>query len=230
VRLSHKADATAANGMATLKRSDMRLIDSALGMGVGYVLSFSDRTFAEFFDDEFKIDIDHQRYKTRGTSKAHRLRSLVDQEDEYLVTRVLRRLWQEREEIQIFREAPEHETLKIKFFELIAIIEGGGAVPRTDVIERFTRDETLEELVSSIVRDISANKPVAALDRLHTYCMKKFGYLLLDSHGVGWTPDEPLHSRVGKCVKALEQNHPLTDMSKQIIKNAIGVFEKFNFV
>jgi hypothetical protein len=117
--------------MATLKRSDMRLIDSALGMGVGYVLSFSDRTFAEFFDDEFKIDIDHQRYKTRGTSKAHRLRSLVDQEDEYLVTRVLRRLWQEREEIQIFREAPEHETLKIKFFELIAIIEGGGAVPRT---------------------------------------------------------------------------------------------------
>ncbi|MBR0948632.1 abortive infection family protein, partial [Bradyrhizobium liaoningense] len=39
-----------------------------------------------------------------------------------------------------------------------------------------------------------------------------------------------LHSRVGKYVKALDQGHQLTDMSKQIIKNAIGVFEKFNFV
>jgi hypothetical protein len=48
----------------------MRLIDSALGMGSGYVLNFSDRTFAEFFDDEFRIDIDQQRYKTQGTSKA----------------------------------------------------------------------------------------------------------------------------------------------------------------
>jgi hypothetical protein len=31
-------------------------------------------------------------------------------------------------------------------------------------------------------------------------------------------------------VKALEQQHALTDMTKQIVKNAIGVFEKFNYV
>ncbi|MCP1749007.1 hypothetical protein ACVI1J_010566 [Bradyrhizobium diazoefficiens] len=50
--------------------------------------------------------------------------------------------------------------------------------------------------MSSIERDISANKPAAALDRLHTYCMKKFGHLL-DSHDVGWSTDEPLHSYGG---------------------------------
>ena len=90
--------------MASLKRSDMRTIDTALAMGSGYVLNFSDRTFAEFFEDEFRISIDDERYKTRGTSKANRLRCFIDQEDEYLVARVLRRLWQERETIPMFRD------------------------------------------------------------------------------------------------------------------------------
>jgi hypothetical protein len=42
-----------------------------------------------------------------------------------------------------------------------------------DAIDKFAGDETLEELVAAIDRDIAANKPAAALDRLHTYCMKK---------------------------------------------------------
>ncbi|MGA8614118.1 MAG: abortive infection family protein, partial [Xanthobacteraceae bacterium] len=47
---------------------------------------------------------------------------------------------------------------------------------------------------------------------------------------VGWTRDEPLQSRAGKYVKALEQSYPLRDLTRQIIKNAIGVFDKFNHV
>ena len=65
--------------MAMLKRSGMRIIDDALAMGGGYVLSFSDRTYSEFFDDEFRIDIDDSRYRARGTSKVNRLRSGVCQ-------------------------------------------------------------------------------------------------------------------------------------------------------
>jgi len=215
--------------MAMLKRSDMRIIDEALGMGSGYVLNFSDRTFSEFFDDEFRINIDDSRYRARGTSKANRLRSFIDQEDYYLVAKVLRRLWQERESLPQFSTTDDHERVKASFSELLSRIEGGGAIPRTDAIDRFTRDETLEELVSSIERDIAANKPAAALDRLHTYTMKKFGHLL-DGHSIIWSRDEPLHSRVGKYVRVLEQSHQLTDMTKQIIKNSIGIFEKFNFV
>ena len=30
------------------------------GQGAGYVLDFSDRTFALYFDDKFGIDIDHE--------------------------------------------------------------------------------------------------------------------------------------------------------------------------
>lgn len=215
--------------MATLKSSDKRVIDDALAMGSGYVLNFTDRTFAAFFKDEFRIDIDDQRYRARGTSKANRLRSFIEQEDEYMVVRVLGRLWQERDSLPNYSTADDHERVKTSFFELLSRIEKGGNIPTTDAIDRFSRDETLEELVSSIERDISANKPAAALDRLHTYTMKKFGNLL-DGHGLVWTRDDPLHSRVGKYVKVLEQNHQTTEMTKQIIKNSIGTFEKFNFV
>ena len=102
-------------------------------------------------------------------------------------------------------------------------------LPRTDAIDRFVRDQTLDELVTSIERDIGANRPAAALDRLHTYCMKKFGHLL-DVRRIPWDRAEPLHSRVGKYVKVLSQSRGLRDVTIQIIKNAIGVFDKFNHV
>ena len=105
-------------------------------------------------------------------------------------------------------------------------IEAGGAVPRTDAIDRFKNDETLEELIAAIERDIGANRSVAALDRLHTYCMKKFGHLL-DVRGVTWQRSESLHSRVGKYVKALSEERQLRDITGQIAKNAIGTFERF---
>jgi hypothetical protein len=215
--------------MVALKHSETRIVDDALAMGNGYVLDFSDRTFAEFFDDEFEITIYQPRYAFNGQSKAKHLRAFVATEDEHAVLRVLRRLWERRESLPHFVEAENHEAIKKRFFDLLTKIEGGAAVPRTDAIDRFTRDETLEELVAAIERDIAANKPGPALDRLHTYCMKKFGHLL-DSHGVPWSRDEPLHSRVGKYAKTLETLYPLREISRQIMKNAIGVFDKFNHV
>lgn len=100
-----------------------------------------------------------------------------------------------------------------RLFELIVKLETGDGGVRTDTIERFATDETLDELVGAIERDIAANKPVAALDRLHTYCMKKFGHLL-DQHGVPWERSEPLHSRVGKYAKVID--------SKAILATSLG--------
>ena len=36
---------------------DMRIIDTVFGMEGGYVLDFSNRTFAEFFHEELNVDI-----------------------------------------------------------------------------------------------------------------------------------------------------------------------------
>ncbi|WP_281932614.1 hypothetical protein [Methylocystis iwaonis] len=199
----------------------MRILDDALAMGSGYVLNFSDRTFAEFFDDEFGITIYCEKYSFNGRSKAKHMRAFVATEDEYTVARVLRRVWEHRESITLYSQTSNHEAIKRRFFDLLARIESAASAPSTDAIDRFVRDETLEELVASIQRDIAANKPAPALDRLHTYCMKKFGHLL-DVHGITWERQEPLHSRAGKYAKALEATYPLHDASRQIIKRVLS--------
>jgi hypothetical protein len=57
-------------GVSTL---ELRVMDQVLLMESGYVLDFTDRTFAEFFRD-YGVDIDHPRYRMEGSSKAKRLR------------------------------------------------------------------------------------------------------------------------------------------------------------
>lgn len=56
--------------MSDLTGSERRKLEKLLGMGGGYVLNFSDRTFGDFFD-EYRVEIDSERYKVRGTSKAN---------------------------------------------------------------------------------------------------------------------------------------------------------------
>jgi hypothetical protein len=213
--------------MIDLKHSDIRIIDDAFQADPGYVLNFSDRTFREYFEDEFKIDIDDRKYQSNGTSKMNRLRAFCRVEPPATVSRVLRSLWQYREATR--SPGPRDGEIGVNFFDLLSRIEGGGTIARTDAIERFAVDQTLDELVAAIERDIIADRPAAALDRLHTYCAKKFGHLL-DRRGVTWDRTEPLHSRVGKYVKALKQERELREMTEQIIKNSIGVFDKFNHV
>ena len=83
--------------MVDLKHSDMRIIDEAFQGEPGYALNFSDRTFTEYFDDEFGIEIDRKEYRGAGTSKMNRLRTFFRVSDPALVSRVMRSLCEYRE-------------------------------------------------------------------------------------------------------------------------------------
>ena len=60
--------------MSDLTAFEGRKLEKLLGMGSGYVLNFSDRTYSEFFID-YRIDIDAAQYRTGGDSKAKRMRT-----------------------------------------------------------------------------------------------------------------------------------------------------------
>lgn len=64
--------------------------------GHGYVLHFSDATFASFFQSEFRVDIDQDRFKSIGTSKGKRLRSFLMQAKDGTALRALEALWRHR--------------------------------------------------------------------------------------------------------------------------------------
>ena len=215
--------------MAKLTPRDFRILDEVFGMEQGYVLNFSDRTMSQFFDYELSVDIDSEKYRRFGTSKAKRLRCFLATENSSTVAKTLRTLWDYRESIrEPFDASDEKEKqLRNRFFQLLNSVDGSNEVARTDAIDKFTENETLQELVSAIERDIQANKPETALDRLHTYCMKRFSHLL-EQHKLAFEKDEPLQSRAGKYVKAIEAESKVRDISLKIMKSSISVFDSFN--
>jgi hypothetical protein len=77
--------------MARLNTLDKQDLERAFEMQEGYVLNFSDKTFGEFFKD-FDIDIHSEKYCNNGTSKAKKLRSFWEQEDDFLVAQVFEQL------------------------------------------------------------------------------------------------------------------------------------------
>ena len=216
--------------MVALKRSEISLIEDfvAWPRGLGYVLDYSDRTFAEFFEDEFQVKIYVPDYQDRGTSKRHHLISFCLKEPASIVARVLRTLADERQLAAANHVSPQ-DGLQDPFEALVAAIETRADQPRTDALYRYEQGRTLDELVEDLQRTLESNKPEAALDHLHTYCMKKFAYLL-SLRGIDCTDKEALHARFGKYRRCLLDETDLQEISDLAMKSAISVLEKFNDV
>lgn len=75
--------------MSSLKAIEKRVFEDLFGMASGYVLDFSNNTFAEFFREAVNIDICAPKYALNGDSKAKRLRAFWETEPDGLVGKVL---------------------------------------------------------------------------------------------------------------------------------------------
>ncbi len=219
--------------MADLKRSDIKAIESAMAFprGFGYVLDFSDRTFDEYFQDEFGIEIYAEKFSTLGSSKRNRLLSYLHQADNSSALRLLRSLWDLREGLLSEHEGALDLEGAVKdgeaFRKVIERLQGEPDSILTDGIKKFAPDRTLEELVADIERSLAANKPEVAIDHLHTYCMKRFSHLLR-IRGIECGDDEPLHSRFGKYRKQLMSERQLHEFTDRALKSSISILESFN--
>ena len=63
--------------------------EDLFGMSSGYVLEFTNNSFAAFFRDTVRIDIYSDRYSVNGPSKANRLRSFWNSEPDLIVGKAL---------------------------------------------------------------------------------------------------------------------------------------------
>jgi len=117
--------------MANIRPVDMRLIEDAFGMSSGYVLDFSNRTFEHFFRAELNVDIYHERYAIRGTSKANRLRVFLEAAPDITAGKALRALWEYRDATGHAPSAKDKKDEENeRFYRLAHSLDRQGGPPR----------------------------------------------------------------------------------------------------
>ena len=213
--------------MSDLTAIEKRKIERALAMGSGYVLNFSNRTFAEFFLDGFGIDIYNTKYDYGSGSKANRMRAFWEHESNYSVGRALDLLFTEWNEFRGYGapDEPPEECLRI-----VRRLKESAPVPDIEAVTPNFEDQSFEALARSVRDTIDRNEPEAGLDRLHTFVVKYFRVLCV-KRGIDTSRDKPLHSLVGEYVKALKMEGLIeSEMTERILKSSIPVMEAFNRV
>jgi hypothetical protein len=109
-----------ARAMAKLRSLDMMTVDD-LFIKDGYVLKFSDTTYAMFFAEELNVNINEQKYYAEGSSKGKRLRYFLRTESDAMAIKTLKALWDHREMLRV--RGGEEEKLpnaRTRFLELLA--------------------------------------------------------------------------------------------------------------
>lgn len=167
--------------MSNIRAVDMMFLDDVFDMGSGYVLNFSDRTFAQFFAEELNIDIDDPGYARNGNSKAKRLRFFLQAVDKPTVTRSLKALWEYREALrQRSGQVDKVENAHGRLLSLINRIEGrtdSGPTPTQAPVPAFDRLK-----LAQIKNDLIALSSLAPQPR--GYAFEKFLKELFDAYGL----------------------------------------------
>lgn len=86
--------------ISSLRSIDLRFVEDLAGFvrGPGFVLDFSDASFAAFFASELKVNINDPKYAVNGGSKGKRLRYFLQTCDDATVVATLTALWEHRSE------------------------------------------------------------------------------------------------------------------------------------
>lgn len=90
----------------------------------------------------------------------------------------------------------------------------------------FTDDTTLKRLQEAIASDLASEKPDIAIDRIHTYCVKRFRVLLKErGHDI---VDAPLHSLFGLYAKSIRDEGSITEFTAPILRSIHKLVEALN--
>ncbi len=177
--------------MSTLKMRDKRVLEEFFGMGSGYVLNFSDRTFGDFVLESVDIEIHSEKYTIHGASKAKKLRAFWEIETDYIVGRLLNALIEETEDTT--RERTEEDNkLADRCREIASRLLAGG--PSLDDLKQKAQaldgnhlTEQIRRLEDSVETDPSL--AIGTAKELIETCCKT----ILSERGleISGTPDIP---------------------------------------
>ncbi|ARE40959.1 hypothetical protein RGUI_2818 [Rhodovulum sp. P5] len=193
------------------------------------MLDFSDRTMAEWFEETFDLNIFQERFQIEGQSKGKTLRGFVEVAEPRFVASVMRALWDYRCSEADYREddADEEARLADWLKRFADELEAASTMKLEDALTDFSRDTTLPKLRAAIANDLVAEKPDVALDRVHTYCVKRFRHLLSE-RGQPVDPKTPLHAIFGAYGKLLRDAGEVTEFALPTLRVQHKLFESLN--
>lgn len=210
--------------MSDLTFVERSKIERLLGMSSGYVLDFTNRTFAEFVAESTGIDIFDPKFETQGTSKANRLRAFFASVQNYSVGKLLKDL------IEYVGDRCVDPGLTDDVSRIAERLLQNAPVPDLEAIVSLTPGRDFELIVKSVKESIERNSPETGVDRLHTYVVK-YMRTICEKRGILSGRDKPLHSLVGEYTRKMKELGLIeSEMTERILKSSISIMEYFNRV
>ena len=164
--------------MSSLKMLERNCLEEIFGMGGGYVMDFSNRTFREFFRESVRVDIYSEKYAATGASKANRLRAFIELEADPFVGKTLSDLleyWRYKTPQPDINERALAERAK----QIVERLIGKSVSPRDSGQEFLKQDfgpiafqkiptagplvPILESRLSEAIRCLKADSPLAVI-------------------------------------------------------------------
>ncbi|SEG76695.1 restriction endonuclease [Bosea lathyri] len=158
--------------------------------GPGFVLDFSDTSFAEFFASELKVNIDEPRFAVNGGSKGKRLRFFLQSCGDATAGRALAALWEHRTEYLARAGVSDPVVNSEARYQALVDRLSGGAASQTKsakpTLSRLDRD-TLAAIKADLLR-VSALAP-----QTRGYAFERFLKTVFDANGLA--AEEPFRLR-----------------------------------
>jgi len=138
--------------MPKIRPIDMATLDQIFDMGGGYVLNFSDKTFAEFFAEELNVDINDDMYYAEGGSKGKRLRYYLKQADTETAVKTLQALWEHREAFRQMRGAvDEVPNAQGRLLDIIDRLRGNKPASESTLVRPAYNWPALEQMRQELI-------------------------------------------------------------------------------
>lgn len=209
--------------MSSLNIREKRVLEDFLGMGSGYVLNFSDRTFSEFVHEAVDIEIHSDEYSIHGSSKAKKLRAFWEVESDYLVGRLLNALIDYAQDTA--RETTEEaKKLAERSREIASRLLAGG--PSLDDLKQKAKSLDANHLAEQIRRmedsvETDPSLAIGTAKELIETCCKT----ILSERGqeIPGTPDIPTLTKATlKELNLVPEGVPNTARGADVIKRLLS--------
>ncbi|MCI1589806.1 abortive infection family protein [Heyndrickxia oleronia] len=217
--------------MAGLTYREKLIFEELFEMDSGYVLDFSNSTFARFILETINIDIYGGPGYEEYCSKANKLRQIWSRESDVVVGKLMDELLVYYEDLCSRKEEELSERTIKKINELrVAVNRLKGT--NISVSLPVKSEETLQTLIEDINNSLARNKPTLVLDRLHTFATKLLRQACIDNNinvEDGKGNYLPLHSLAGMLKKKYEKDEIFeSTFTLRALQNSISLFDSYN--